>query len=138
MTDDPLTALIVDESTRIDRARQLLASILKPYVEISSQSGELSLLSAVFELPPQDQILVVMCGRLAQKLLNKLPDGQDEKISQTEVMNLLPAIPDGTIKSSLKKLREENLIMNEDRKNFISLGHLVKIQKRLSVVGGIT
>lgn len=132
MTDDPLTSLVVDEAIRMDRVRQLLADILKPFVEISAQSGDLSLLTKTYELPAQEQILVLLCGRLAQKYLEKLPKGEDERLSQTEILRSLPALPQGTVKACLKRLRDENFIMNTDKKNLVSPGHLSKIQSRLT------
>lgn len=131
MTDDPLTSLVVDEAIRMDRARQLLRDILRPFVEISRQSGDLSLLPKSYELPAQEQILVLLCGRLAQKYLEKVPKDEDEKLSQTEILHALPALPQGTVKACLKRLRDENFIMNTDKKNFVSPGHLSKIEKRL-------
>jgi len=133
MIDDPLEGLIVDEAIRMDRARELLAGILKTFIEISAQSGDLSLLPKAYELPPQEQILVLLCGRLAQKYLEKLPKGKDEKMSQVEILTALPALPHGTVKGYLKKLRDENFIMNADKKNFVSPGHLSKIEKRLRI-----
>ncbi len=135
MVDDPLTALIVDEATQFDRARAILASILKPYVEITAESGSLVLLSSLYELPVREQILVLLCGRLAQKLLGKLSEKEDEKLSQAEIMRFLPAVATGTIKSQLNFLRSENYVINDDRKNYVSLGLLAKIEKRLQELG---
>ncbi|GEM_PF-4864119 len=134
MNDDPLRSIVVDETERVNRARHMLATILQSYAEISEQTGELTLLLPVYELPPKEQILIVLCGRLAQKYLNKLPSGQDEKFSQTEIVQMLPTMPIGTVKSNLKRLRDENFITNTEKKNFVSAGHLVKIQNRIKAL----
>lgn len=132
MSDDPLLSIVVDESTRIDRARHILAAILNGYVEISQQTGEMSLLPPVYELPPKEQILIVLCARLAQKLLAKLPEGHDEKLSQSEVMEILPTLPSGTVKTCLWWLRDKRFIANIDKKNCVTPAHLSRVQGRLN------
>lgn len=147
MTDvnnqDPLEVILVDSVKKQDLAKELLASILKGHAEIESKTGVLELLPATYDLSVADRILILLCGRLAQKLLatklSKKESDFDEKVSQKEISAFLVTSDPGTIKASLHNLRDKNLIKNENGKNFITPSHLQKIHERLYLkpnVGG--
>lgn len=129
--NDPLEAILVDGRAKTDRAKELLVSILKPFLEIDRESGELNILPRSYDLPTQEIILVLLCGRLAQKLLDKLPKDQDEKLAQKEVIKILPTVPVGSIKVGLKRLRDSHLIGSEGGKSFVGFQHLEKIKEKL-------
>ena len=127
----PLEDLVVDAAARAERSEQVLSEILKGFVEITQEDGSLYLLPMAFELSAQNIILILLCGRLAQKLLGKLPKTQDEKMTQNEIMENLPTISEGTVKASLSRLRGIPLIDKRDGKNFVSTQHLERIKRRI-------
>jgi len=129
----PLEDLVVDTASRVERSEQVLKEILKEFVEITKEDGSLNLLPAAFDLSPQSTILILLCGRLAQKLLGKLPKNQDEKMTQDEIIKRLPTINEGTIKSSLNRLRrpKNRLIDKENGKNFVRLQQLERIKRKI-------
>jgi len=133
---DPLeAAVLVDQATKQNRVRKLLADILRGRVEIDS-NGDLELLPETYKLSVADIILIFLCGKLAQKLLlEKLESGKteiSERISQKDIIEFLTTIDPGTIKASLHNLRNKNLIRKEEGKNFVSPPQLQKIKDRLS------
>jgi len=133
---DPLEeAVLVDQATRQNRVRKLLADILKGRVEIDPK-GDLELLPETYELSVADIILILLCGKLAQKLLTtrlkKEKDKISEKMPQKDIIEFLMTNDPGTIKASLHNLRNKNLIRNEEGKNFVSPSQLQKIKDRLS------
>lgn len=134
---DPLEVILVDSIKKQDRAKELLAKILKEHAEIDSKTGILELLPSTYNLSVADTILILLCGKLAQKLLatklNKKESDFDEKASQKEISEVLATSDPGTIKASLHNLRDKNLIKNENGKNFVTLSHLPKILERLSL-----
>jgi hypothetical protein len=137
VNNDPLKVILVDETTRQNRTREFLASILKGRVEIDSKTGTLELLPDVYDLSASDIILVLLCGKLAQKLLGESLDKKNseinERMGQKEITEFLISIEPGTIKSSLHNLRDrEHLVKNEDGKNFVAIPQLEKIKDRLS------
>ena len=132
---DPLeAAVLVDEATKQNRVRKLLANILRGRVEIDS-NGELEILPDVYEMSVADIILILLCAKLAQKLLTtKLKGGKvrtSEKMSQKDITDFLTTSDPGTIKASLHNLRNKNLIRNDEGKNFVSPPQLQKINDRL-------
>jgi len=136
--NDPLKAILVTESKRQDRARKLLTEILKPFVEISEKDGKLGLLPTAYELSSLNLILVFLCGRLAQELLGKLPEGKNKKILQKEIIQALPTLSSGTIKASLSRLRDAHLVINDEQGNFVDFTRLQKIKARLSDKKSVT
>jgi len=141
MTDaskkDPLETILVDGVEKQNRARGLLASILKGRVEIDNGTGELELLPDAYGSSVVNTILILLCGKLAQKLLaerlGKKASGIDEKMTQKEISDFLVTIEEGTVKSSLHYLRnKDRLIKNEGGKNFVSLPQLEKVKDKLS------
>lgn len=139
---DPLEVILVDSAKKQDRAKELLASILKGYAEIDTKTGILELLPITYDLSVADMILILLCGRLAQKLLatrlDKNESDFDEKISQKEIFAFLTTSDPGTIKASLHNLRDKNLIKNEDGKNFVTVSHLSRIYQRLNQKSKVT
>ncbi|KKR76872.1 MAG: hypothetical protein UU21_C0002G0003 [Candidatus Levybacteria bacterium GW2011_GWA2_40_8] len=131
-TTDPLAAILVDETTKRDRAREILAAILKDRVEINSTTGELELLPKAYEISVANTILILLCGKLAQKLLFDQKKTIDEKMSQSEIGEFLTSVEYGTVKSSLHNLRGQHLIKNENGKNFVAMGQLQKIKDSLA------
>lgn len=128
---DPLEAILVNEATKQDRARELLASILRGRAEINSTTGELDLLSDAYSTSVANTILILLCGKLAQKLLFDKKIEIDEKMSQGEIVEFLNTIELGTIKSSLHNLRKEYLVKNDSGKNFVAIPQLEKIKDKL-------
>ncbi len=134
--EDPLKVILVDDVKKQNRARELLANILRGRGEIDSKTGELELLPDAYNSSVADTILILLCGKLAQKLLaenfGKKESEIDEKMTQKEISDFLVTIEKGTIRSSLHYLRsKDRLIKNEDGKNFIASGQLQKIRERL-------
>lgn len=129
---DPLGVILVDESTRQDRARELLAFILKGRAEINSITGELNLLPDAYSTSVANTILILLCGKLAQKLLFDKKIEIDEKMSQGQIVEFLNTIELGTIKSSLHNLRKEYLVKNESGKNFVAIPQLEKIRNKVT------
>ena len=130
VNNDPLESILVDSKTKLSRTKELLATILKPFAEIDRESGELNILPESYDLTNEDLIIVFLCGRLAQNLLEKLPSGQDEKLSQKEIIKALQTIPSGSIKAGLKRLRDNHFIKNEEGRNFVEFQHLERISRR--------
>jgi len=128
---NPLEELVVDAKSRVERSEQVLSEILKGFVEIAKEDKSLHLLPVAFELSAQNTILILLCGRLAQKLLGKLPKNQDEKMTQNELIKKLPTISEGTVKASLNRLRKISLIDKKNGKNFVSSQHLERIKRRI-------
>lgn len=128
---DPLENILVDETTKTDRAKQLLVSILQSRVEISEKSGKLEILPETYSLSTQNIVLVLLCGKLAQKLLGKLPSKENEMLSQQEIIQILSTIPQGSLKVALKRLRDAHYIGNKEKKNFVEFSQLQKIKEKL-------
>lgn len=131
---DPLESLLVDEIELESKTRRMLADILKPYASINKQTGKLNF-GDTGELSHRHLILVLLCGRLAQKLLNKLPKEASEKLSQAEIIEDLKekfGVSEGSVKSNLHRLRQDKLIGYINGKNYVDYQHLARIKKSLS------
>jgi hypothetical protein len=128
-TTSLLDALVEDESQVSTKAEELLIQIFKPYAFIGKDSKSINLRDEADILPPRLKILLYFLGRLAGKRLGYI---EDDSISQKEVIEFYTphGIPEGTIKVSLKQLREERLIVGATTGRYkTGFDKLEKIQK---------
>jgi len=110
----PLEELLEDEAQASSRSEITLAQLLKPYTYIGKNTKSIHLRETAFELPARLTILLLFLGRLA---VEKLGHRKDKSVSQSEVIDFFApqGIPEGTIKSSLKKLRDNRLIIESSQ-----------------------
>lgn len=125
-TNNPLAALIDDSASEIDQNK--LVQLLKSYI-IFSKEGEISFLKAFDGLNNDNKIRVVLLSAKAKNLLNLSEvDGLTPK-----AMIDLDIMPEGSVKSTLKKLLEvERDIKKSKNGNYIVPNYkLSDIEKNL-------
>ncbi len=122
----PLKKLLADKVARKEYTEQLLAAILAPFVEIDEEKGELYFKPNFYELSARQQVIILLCGRLAQKLLGF---GDTEGFTQAEIAGVLKHVPKGTIKSSLYGLRQAEYARAVEGINIIDERQLKKIKE---------
>ncbi len=103
--DDPLTILVSEEN--VDR--QKLADVLSGFVGIE-QDGKIFLKQLFFQLDAAKKIQALLLAAKARFLL-KL--SETECLSPKEVVSL-SKLPEGTVKSTLKRLKENGFILVRD------------------------
>lgn len=114
----PLEELLIDEERIEERADQLLSTALKPYVNVTKTSKQVQLNDQAFRLPVRKLILIALATKLAMKRLNLI---QDESMSQKELLDFLipQGIPEGSIKSGLKQLRDRKLVSQKNHARYL-------------------
>lgn len=128
---DPLMDLVIKKEESEEITRRLLKEILGSWVFINEETKKLEFIPDTYSLSPADQILVLLSGKLAQKMLGFV---ENEKISQGKIVEFLEMIEEGTVKSSLHRLRKDHFVKKDGVGNFVSLPQLQKIKLRLSPV----
>ncbi len=96
---DPLADLFADDIKSIDR--QIVATFLKPYVVFDRASKQIGFLPAFEKVG--NNINKVEIILLASKALSLLEGGMPDGLNQGQIVNL-GVIPEGSVKSTLKKL----------------------------------
>lgn len=131
---NPLQDLLVDEEEIKQRADSILSVSLKPYVEIVQSSGEIQFTEAAYKLPNKEKILLVLGARLALKRLKKI---DEDSMSQKELIDFLAkeGVPEGSVKSQLKKLKDDKVVAHKGSKYFVPLDKLLKLEKILQSAG---
>lgn len=131
----PLEELIEDESQISVRGEAILKELIKPYAYIAKINKNIQLRDKAFELPQRLRVLLIFLTKLAMKRLNLI---SDESISQKETIEFFTpqGIPVGTIKVSLKQLRDDRLISKISEGRFSTgFDKLSKIQSEFAKYG---
>ena len=104
---DPLASLFVDDAKAVDR--QLLATLVAPYMSIDKSTGEFAFLPAFSEINGNTaKIEILLAGAKARSLYLNEPDGvTPNQIIATNIMAT------GSVKSSLKKLADTHKIKKD-------------------------
>ncbi len=98
-TKDPLAELFVDDIKSINR--QIVATFLKPYVVFDRTSKQIGFLPAFEKIGSNIEKVEIIL--LASKALSLLEDGIPDGMTQGQIVSL-GVIPEGSVKSTLKKL----------------------------------
>lgn len=130
---DPLLSLVVDVAEQAERSRQLLADILSGLIAINKDDMHVSLLDGAFNLIQQDTVLVLLCGWLAQSMLNlSLKDSNKSGgLTYSEVCRQLPTVSPSSIGVYLKRLVVARFITNVGGVYSVPLSNLVRIKEHL-------
>lgn len=132
---NPLEELIEDESQASTWGEELLKNMLKPYAYIGQDTKEVRFRDNASNLPAKIRILLLFMAKLAQKRLGLITD---ESVSQKEAINLftLHGIPEGTVKISLKQLRD-NMVITKISEGRYSIGFdkLERLQQEFNKYG---
>lgn len=126
---DPLAALLADDTRTIDRNR--LAVFLAPYVQFDRTTKDIGLLDAFNTIIPNDaKIEVILMASKARFLILDTPEG----LSPSELIKM-DIMPEGSVKSSLKKLYDGRKIKKEPSsgKYFIPNYRIDDVTERLTV-----
>ena len=129
--NDPLTVLLADDTRAVDRER--IASFLSPYVQFDKATKEISLLGAFNSIISNEgKVEVVLMASKARFLILDIPEG----LSPSEMIKM-DIMPEGSIKSSLKKLYDGRKIKKEASggKYFIPNYRIGNVIERLSAEG---
>ncbi|MUV56246.1 hypothetical protein [Halogeometricum sp. CBA1124] len=103
-----LESLLVDENALNE---ELLTDILREYIRIGQQSGEIIPKSEFQSLTTKEKTVVVL---LAQRALAQLDMAESEWLKPSEISDI-GRMKDGTVRPILKKLKGD-LLENEDGK----------------------
>lgn len=95
--NDPLATLLTDDMQAVNK--ELLASFLKPYINIDKSTHEIGFLPNFDKLNNLQKIVVVL---LSSKVKSLLFAGE-EGLTQSDIIKFGIA-PEGSVKSTLKRL----------------------------------
>ena len=132
---NPLEELIEDESQASARGDSLLKDLLKPYVYIGQDTKSARFRDEAFSLSSKVKVLLLFMAKLAQKRLEII---KNESISQKEAIDFFSphGVPEGTVKISLKQLRDERLISKTSEGRYSTgLDKLARIQQEFNKYG---
>lgn len=102
---DPLSKLVVTDSKEVDR--QKLAELLESYVFFDQTSQKMKFKDKFFQLSTNaDKLEMILLADKARALY--FPD-RKEGLSQSDVL-AVEAMPEGSVKSTLKKLSDSHKI----------------------------
>jgi hypothetical protein len=109
---NPLKDLLMDESqsTNLDELSQLL----KPFIGIDKSSHDIHFLPPFHEQKNDFMILILLAASKARKELL----GDEEKMTPSEIISL-DIMPEGSVKSTLKKLFDGKIIKSENKKYYL-------------------
>lgn len=131
---NPLEELLEDESQVSERGASVLKDLIKPFAFIGSNTKKIVFRDEAFELPTKLRIYLLFACGLAMKDLGY----SKGTFSQKEILGyFVPlGIPEGTVKVTLKQLRDDRLI-TEAEKNRYETGYdkILKIQSEYTKHG---
>lgn len=110
--DDPLDGIFVNDD-EIDR--ELIASILEPYVTIGEDEGRLYTTDAYQELNSKEKILVTLAAQRAKVMRGVAESGEIGPSRISDLSN----VSEGTVKPGVRELAEMGLI--DDSKDGYSI-----------------
>jgi len=122
--DDPLDDIFVD-GDQMDR--ELIASILEPYMAIDSEDGELYPKEAYGDLNSKSQIQIVLAAERA-KTLHGLADSASLGPS---AISDLGGINENTVKPAVRDLADDGQIADTDDGYEVRSPHLSQIADKL-------
>jgi hypothetical protein len=131
---DPLESLVKSTEDINFRIREQLTEILKPYIVIHKDSDELVFTQEIGQVQRKMQIALWLCGQLAKALL-KNREEETAGVTQSAIIANLKKqlnIPAGTVKSSLNRLKKDQLIGYQDGHYFVNTYHITGIKERLN------
>lgn len=131
--ENPLLSLLIDEEEIEKRADSILSSALTPYVQITKNGQQIQFLQAAYILNGPQKVLLVLSARLAAQRLGL---AKDASMSQKELIDQLKdeGVAEGTVKSSLNKLRTAKLLSKtDDSRYYIGTDKLIKLTSALEV-----
>jgi hypothetical protein len=110
MTDsesDPLDEIFVDSE---DMDRELIANILRLYVQIGDEAGQLYPTDEYAELKAEAKVLIALVARRAMAER----DVVDSAVLSVSDLSSLSNVKEGTVKPNVRSLAEEGLIRDDD------------------------
>lgn len=106
--NDPLSSLVVDDAAAFDR--QKVADFLKPFIILDRGSKQISFLPAFEKIKTNpEKIEVILMASKVKFLVFNEPEG----MIPSEIINL-QIIPEGSVKTALKKLSDDKQIKKDD------------------------
>ena len=117
--NDPLQTLVSDNARTFDCRK--IADFLRPFVLIDNVSKQLSFQSGFNQVKSNsDKIKVILLACKARSLLFKIPDGS----TQGEII-VLDIMPEGSVKSTLKRLFDSKKIKKDKEGHYFLPGYRV-------------
>lgn len=111
--EDPLKELLASENSTTDKSK--LAGFLKPYISIDNSSQTINLLDEFHSLKDGAiKIKVLLTATKAKSLLFNSEEG----ISPKEIIDL-GIMPEGTVKSTLKRLMDKREVSKNSQGKYI-------------------
>ena len=104
-SQNPLLVLVSKDEVDL----QKLANLLSNFIGIE-KSGKIFFKSTYLSLGAAEKIQYLLLASKARFLLNL---SKTEKLSPKEI-TILSKLPEGTVKSTLKRLREKGMILSEE------------------------
>lgn len=123
--DSPLDDVFIDGE---DIDEEIAASILRPYVSIGSDSGQLHPNEEYESLTANEKILVTLVAQQAKKLRGHV----DSAVFDPKEISEISGVKVGTVKPSVRELTEEGLIRDEGNGYSVDPPRLQRIDTRLS------
>lgn len=116
---DPLQTLISDDARSIDRKK--IADFLRPFILIDNISKQLSFQQSFNKVKSNpDKIEIILLACKARFLLFKIPDG----LTQGDIV-ALDIMPEGSVKSSLKRLFDSKKIKKDKEGRYFLPGYRI-------------
>jgi hypothetical protein len=104
-----------------------LSEALKGKINVGKDSGELFFQEEFHNLKSEDKLALVMLGRKAASIQGVI---EDEK-AKTKKFEELTGMPNGTIKTALKSLRDKNLAKSDNGEYWIPNPNITRIKEKL-------
>lgn len=133
---NPLEELFEEESQVSAHGDVTLTNLVKPYLYLGKKTKKIILRDNAFDLPVKLRVLLLFLGGLALKRLS----GGGGTFSQKEIIEYFSqyGVPEGTIKVTLKQLRDDRLITEAETSRYITgYDKLSKIQMEFNKHGRI-
>jgi len=122
--DNPFGKLIVDEGQELNQ--QELADLLEPFVVFVKTTRSVDFLPDFRSLPNDLKVSVILAASKARALIFS----GDEKLSPKEIINL-DLMPEGSVKSSIKKLYDAKEIKAEGKKYYLPNYRIASLARSL-------
>ncbi len=119
-----LEDIMVDEKKMNEKE---ISETLKGKINIGKDSGELFFQEEFHDHKSEDKIALVMLARKAAYIQGVI----EEEKAKTKEFEKLTGMPNGTIKTALKGLRDQNLAKSDDGEYWIPNPNIARIKEKI-------
>lgn len=115
MTDhqNPLEGLLVSDTDPINKKE--LADLLTPYINIDQKEKSFNFIGEFMKLNNADKIYLILSAVKARSMLF---NDMEDKISPVDIVKM-DIMPEGSVKATLKKLKDDNKISSDNGKYYL-------------------